>query len=223
MTSCYDEKACKTRDTAIPGRKKLLVGHDQKEEGWIVANSRPGTHVDFVWDCTDPSFLSFLPDGSCSDIYACSVLQTMRRVDANRAMKEFYRVLADDGKLYLSVPDFCYLSHIVLNLDEDKDKDVLMHDALMQKLIFGNQTGPHDTNLIGFTYTNLAVMLAQAGFSYIKTVDSLGMFSDRSSARLNDRRISINAIVEKFEHRDVPTVEEQISAALKSKATLVEP
>lgn len=49
----------------------ISVGQE-KREGWAILDALPDPDVDYVGNCND---LSFLPDNSCSEVYASHALE----------------------------------------------------------------------------------------------------------------------------------------------------
>ena len=75
MVTCNDSpNAGERTDPAVilPDGIKLHIVGREKREGWLILDALPGPAVDYVGNCTD---LSFLPDSSCSEVYASHVLE----------------------------------------------------------------------------------------------------------------------------------------------------
>jgi len=83
--------------------KKLHIGGKHPHPDWDIFNIQEGPDVDHVGDACD---LSRFADQTFDELYASHILE---HFDYNgqlqKALKEWYRVLKPDGKLYLSVPD----------------------------------------------------------------------------------------------------------------------
>ena len=70
--------------------------------GWVNVDVARGLEVDIVWDLRRP--LPFANE-SCSAIFSEHVIEHVARTDAERLLRECYRVLQPGGVLRLSTPD----------------------------------------------------------------------------------------------------------------------
>src|SRR5687768_4465951 len=83
--------------SAVPDRIKLHIGGREKREGWLILDALPGPAVDHVGSCTD---LSFLPDQSCSEVYASHVLEHLGYdSELPKTLMGIHRVLKPGGRL----------------------------------------------------------------------------------------------------------------------------
>ena len=81
---------------------KLHIGGKEKKEGWSILNIQKNDGVDYVGDISD---LSQFEDYSIEEIYASLVVEHVSQKDISKTLKGIHRVLKDDGKFYVSVPD----------------------------------------------------------------------------------------------------------------------
>src|SRR5262245_36615978 len=92
---------------------KLHIGGQEKREGWAILDALPGPIVDYVGNCND---LSFLADGSCSEVYASHVIEHLGyNGELQRTLKGIHRVLMAGGRLRVSVPDLQTLCRLFLH------------------------------------------------------------------------------------------------------------
>ena len=90
---------------------KLNIGGMKKKEGWKIMNIQTGgeagyspdkNDIDFIGDITD---LSQFDDNSIEEIYASHIVEHVPQMQVEETLKGIYRVLKDNGKFYVSVPD----------------------------------------------------------------------------------------------------------------------
>ena len=92
---------------------KLHIGGEEKKEGWKILNIQKKDAVDFVGDITD---LNQFEDNSIEEIYASHVVEHVAQKDVEKTLKGIHRVLKNNGKFYVSVPDMDILCKILLTL-----------------------------------------------------------------------------------------------------------
>jgi predicted SAM-dependent methyltransferase len=164
---------------------KLHIGGWEKYEGWTILDALPGPHVDHIGNCND---LSFLADGSCSDIYASHVLEHLGyNGEIQKTLSGFYRVLEPGGRIRVSVPDLETLCRIFLH--PSLDAAGRFH---VMRMMFGGRTTEYDVHYSGLTMEFLGNFLNDAGFKRIMRVEEFGLFNDISKLRLGDTLISLN-------------------------------
>jgi predicted SAM-dependent methyltransferase len=164
---------------------KLHIGGTQAKEGWSILNIQPGPGVDYVGTCED---LSFLGDGSCSEVYASHVLEHVSyQKKLQASFKELYRVLAPGGRLRLSVPNFELLCGMFLGKDLDFQGRITV-----MRIIFGGQLDPFDFHCVGLWPELVDGLLREAGFKGIAAVEPWSEFEDTSSARFAGKLVSYN-------------------------------
>ena len=106
------------------------------------------------------------------------------------ALKEWYRVLKPEGKLYISVPDMDVLCQLFRKRKELELKDRFQ----IMRMMFGGHTDQHDYHYVGLDGNILSNFLGQATFQKLKQVEDLGIFKDTSQLRVGDILISLNVI-----------------------------
>ena len=118
---------------------KLHIGGQEKLEGWSILDALPGPFVDYVGNCND---LSFLPDNSCSEVYASHVLEHLGyNGELQNTLKGIHRVLKPGGRLRASVPDLDILCRIFVHpsLDEAGRFHIM-------RMMFGGRTTEFDVH-----------------------------------------------------------------------------
>lgn len=171
--------------------RKLLIGGEEKAEGWEILNILPGKHVDHIGDAKD---LSCFADGVFNEIYASHVLEHFdHNGTIDIALVEWNRVLRSGGTLYVSVPDMDVLSDLFLA----KDKFTANDRFKIMRMIFGGHTNEHDYHYIGLNEEFLTFYLRQTGFVNIKKVERLGLFNDTSELEIDNRLVSLNMVAQK--------------------------
>jgi predicted SAM-dependent methyltransferase len=84
-----------TQVRPLPADLKLHIGGWERRNGWLIVDINPGPHVDHIGNCND---LSFLRDGTCSEVYASHVLEHLGyNGELQKALREIYRVLKLGG------------------------------------------------------------------------------------------------------------------------------
>lgn len=84
-----------------PLRLHLGCGTDYRE-GWFNVDANPRVRADLY--CNVES-LPAIGDGSAQVVEACHVLEHLTLTQARAALREWRRVLRDDGELFLELPD----------------------------------------------------------------------------------------------------------------------
>lgn len=164
---------------------RLHVGGQLAHPDWKIFDVRPGSHVDFVGDCTD---LSRFESGSVAEIYASHVLEHLGYIEElPRTLREFHRVLAPGGTLRASVPDLDTLC--ALFADPALSFEERVH---VMRMMFGGQTNSADFHKAGLNEAFLRDLLQAAGFVDVVRADSFGLFEDSSALVFRGRRISVN-------------------------------
>ena len=83
---------------------KLHLGcGDKRFEGYINIDIVPPEGSDMLMDVTD---LSIIPSDSVSEIFMKSVFEHLYNDEQEKALGEYYRVLKNEGRLTIKVPDF---------------------------------------------------------------------------------------------------------------------
>ena len=113
-------------------------------------------HIDYVSDISE---LSFIKNNSVEEIYACHVLEHFKRNQIHKVLKEWFRILKNDGVLRISVPNF---KAIVEQYQETKDLNQLLG------LLYGGQTYDYNYHHVIFDFEFLRNILINVGFSEVK-------------------------------------------------------
>ena len=169
---------------------KLHIGGKQKKEGWKILNIQSKDGADFIGDITD---LSQFENNSIDEIYASHVVEHVDQNKIKATLKGIHRILKDNGKFYISVPDMDILCRIFMAKDAPfKAKFHAM------RMMFGGQTDEYDYHYFGWNYDFLKDYIQGAGFKSMKRVKTFGLFDDTSDfAPYNNVPISLNVIAYK--------------------------
>jgi predicted O-linked N-acetylglucosamine transferase (SPINDLY family)/predicted SAM-dependent methyltransferase len=176
--------------------RKLHIGGAAKSENWEILNINSEADVDHRIDAAD---LSKFADRTFTEIYASHVIEHFDYVDDKiiKVLKEWFRVLEDGGKLYISVPDIDELAKLLL-LKEELN---LQERFLIMRMMFGMHENKNDYKLIGLNEAFLSHFLNAAGFIRIRKVADFGIFQDASTFEFKGKHISLNMVAEKPESK----------------------
>ena len=176
---------------------KLNIGGMEKKDGWKIMNIQTGgeagfspnkNEIDFIGDITD---LRQFDDNSIEEIYASHILEHVTQNDMKATLKGIYRVLKDDGKFYVSVPDMDILCRLFLSIRDPKARSHIM------RLMYGGQTDKYDFHYFGWNISFLKGYLIGAGFKNIEKVNTFSLFKDTSDYAIQGQPISLNVIAYK--------------------------
>jgi predicted SAM-dependent methyltransferase len=174
-----------------PSVRKLHIGGKTKAEGWEVLNANPDPCVDHVCNAND---LSRFADNTFGEIYGSHIVEHLDYSgELQNTLKEWHRVLAPGGTLYISVPDLDVLAGLMLA----KDELSLDERFLVMRMIFGGHVDKYDYHYVGLNQDFLASFLGMAGFVNLRRVPRFGLFDDTSNLVFKDTPISLNVIAEK--------------------------
>ena len=168
---------------------KLHIGGEQVKDGWKILNIQKKDGVDYVGDISD---LSQFKDNSIEEIYASHVVEHVAQKNVEKTLKGIFRVLKDDGKFYVSVPDMDILCRIFL--DPKAPGKVKFH---VMRMMFGGQIDDFDFHYFGWNYQFMNEFLKKAGFKKIERVKSFSLFKDTSDYAPYGPPISLNVIAYK--------------------------
>ncbi len=170
--------------------RRLHIGGEVRADGWEVFNAKVGPCVDHVGDAAD---LSRFEAGTFGAVYASHVLEHFDYTGAlDAALREWHRVLAPGGELYVSVPDLQILALLFLQ----KAELTLSERFDVMKMIFGGHVDRYDIHLVGFDADILTTFLKRAGFVNPRRVQSFGLFQDTSGTTFKGVPISLNIVAE---------------------------
>jgi len=173
--------------------RKLHIGGKIKKDGWEILNALPGPDVDHTCNAND---LSKFEDNTFTEIYASHIVEHFDYVkELSKTLKEWNRVLAPKGKIYISVPDMDTLAKLFLL------KDQLNVDQRFQvmRMMFGGHIDKYDHHSVGLNAEFLASFLNESGFTQIQRVKDLNIFDDTSGLKFGGVLISLNMTAEKPE------------------------
>jgi len=127
--------------------------------GFIHIDIRKFPHVDYV---ASADKLDMFKDNSVDLIYACCLLEHIKRSQTENVLKEWHRVLKPKGVLRISVPDFEKIVEVYL-----KSKDL----KLLLGLLVGGQTYESNAHYMIFDSAYLSGLLKKIGFKNIRRYD----------------------------------------------------
>ena len=168
---------------------KLHIGGKEKKEGWKILNIQKFEGVDFLGDISD---LSQFEDNSIQEVYASHVIEHVPQKKVNETLKGVYRILSENGKFYISVPDMDVLCKIFI--DSKAPPDVKFH---IMRMMFGGQVDEFDFHYFGWNFEFMRDFLTNAGFKRIEKVKSFSLFKDTSDYAPYGEPISLNVIAHK--------------------------
>jgi len=178
------------RPRARQGERRLHIGGIERTEGWEVLNALPGPAVDHVGSAAD---LRRFPDRTFTALYSSHVLEHLDyKGELQAGLREWHRVLAPGGTLYVSVPDLATLARLFLG------EGLTPNDRFMiVRMIFGGHVDRHDYHQVGFDFEILSAFLREAGFAEIERVAEFGLFDDTSRLVFAGVPISVNVTARK--------------------------
>ena len=174
------------------GERRLHIGGVEAKPGWEILNAMALPTTDHVGSAAD---LTCFPDECFVEVYGSHVLEHLDFKDElQSALREWFRVLAKGGRLYVGVPDLDALARLVL------DPKLSLNDRFhVVKVMFGGHVDEYDYHKVGFNFEILRYFLTEAGFTGIERVHSFGLFNDTSSLTFAETPISLNVIAFKPE------------------------
>lgn len=168
----------------VEGRR-LHVGGVVKMDGWDRVNVKP--------ECADipgtASDLSAVESESCAEVYASHVYEHLDYYNGEfgKALLEAYRVLKPGGRLRVAVPDMYALCQLFTSDKLDK-----VGKFGIMRMMLGGHTDAHDFHKVGLDFSLLDNALREAGFVYVRKVDTFGVVGDTSKYQFAGVRISLN-------------------------------
>ena len=168
---------------------KLHIGGKEKKEGWKILNIQKFEGVDFLGDISD---LSQFENNSIEEVYASHVIEHVPQKKVNETLKGVYRILSENGKFYISVPDMDVLCKIFI--DSKAPPEVKFH---IMRMMFGGQVDEFDFHYFGWNFEFMRDFLTNAGFKRIEKVKSFSLFNDTSDYAPYGEPISLNVIAHK--------------------------
>jgi len=152
-------------------------------------------HVDYECDARQ---LNVIGDNTVSEIYACHILEHVKRSEVLGVLKEWNRVLKPNGLLRIAVPDF-----FAIATEYIENRDL----KCVQGLLFGGQTYDYNFHHVAFDFETMRGLLEDADFSGVAKYDWREFlppdYDDYSRAYLphmdfeNGRQMSLNVVATK--------------------------
>jgi SAM-dependent methyltransferase len=139
----------------------LIGGRTTKLDGFLNVDLYEGPEVDVRTDASD---LSMFETRSVSEIYSSHILEHFPHTKTVDVLKEWRRVLKNDGKAHISVPDFDSCIKLYLSYG--------MTDFI-RNLLYGDQQYTLAFHYTAFTFATLALACTQAGFSDVKRISQM--------------------------------------------------
>lgn len=170
--------------------RRLNIGGQARADGWEILNANPAPYVDHVCNANN---LSQFANNTFAEIYASHVVEHLDYVnELETTLKEWLRVLAPGGRLYISVPDIDVLAGLIL------DKQLSVNERFhVMCMMFGGHVDKFDYHVVGLNEEFLSIFLEAAGYTNIQKVREFGMFCDTSSTSYKGVAISLNMTAEK--------------------------
>ena len=168
---------------------KLHIGGKEKKEGWKILNIQKFEGVDFLGDISD---LSQFENNSIEEVYASHVIEHVPQKKVNETLKGVYRILSENGKFYISVPDMDVLCKIFI---DPKATPKVKFNTM--RMMFGGQLDEFDFHYFGWNFEFMRDFLTNAGFKRIEKVKSFSLFNDTSDYAPYGEPISLNVIAHK--------------------------
>ena len=160
-----DTHRFRRNNAALSQHTRLHLGCGAvRVEGYLnIDASYRAKAADLVCDLVDLD--QYFEPGSVDAIYACHVLEHFSTKDAEALLRGFWRLLAVDGELRLSVPD---LDRIVKIYSKNWEHFQTPSNSPWVGLIYGGQGTPYDYHKTGFNFCWMKHLLLEAGFSHVE-------------------------------------------------------
>lgn len=146
---------------------KLDIGAaDTLEPGWTSWDARDGKYAENIT----------LGDSTVEEIRAVHVLEHIGYKHTQATLIEWHRVLQDQGRLFVSVPDF---ELIIGNMTSAQA------DPQCERYIMGGHIDQHDFHKALFWFDKLSKLLEACGFVDVKKVNAEGANTSNHWCSLN--------------------------------------
>lgn len=126
--------------------------------------------TDYVLDARSLPF----PDSSVIKIESYHMVEHVSKNSAIEMFAEWHRVLEDNGKLIIELPDFDNVIREYLNENDDE------REKLLLKYIFGSQRFDSDFHYWGWNFERLENELHNQGFKNIERKDATDNHTDEA-------------------------------------------
>ena len=133
-----------------------------------------------------------IEDNSIEEIYASHVFEHVKMKKIKNTLIGIHRVICENGKFYVSVPDLNLLCKIFI--DPKAPTKVKVHALQM---MYGGQVDDHDIHYFGWDFELLQDYLLASGFKKVERVKSFSLFDDTSEFAPYGPLISLNVIAYK--------------------------
>ena len=160
----------------LPDRLNLGCGFDLRD-GYVNVDLGDFHGPDLVADIRE---LSMLPSGHYREILAYDCLEHLPRTDTDRALVEWFRLLAPGGVLRLQVPNFAGIARRMAAATTIDEQEEVIH------LLFGTQAYTGDFHQTTFTDLTLLHHLGAAGFVGAGLGDRDGWLFEAEAYRPDD-------------------------------------
>jgi predicted SAM-dependent methyltransferase len=157
--------------------------------GFINIDARPSDSVDISCD------IRRLPyqNNSINTIYMCHSLEHLPLPEIQYFLKYIHGLLDDEGKFFISVPDFNILASMYLSK--------IVNLSTIVRAIHGGQEYDGNTHYLSFDAEFLTGLLKAAGFKHISFYNPSEFlpfgFTDTSTYEIAGKKISLNIVATK--------------------------
>ncbi|MDD4251258.1 MAG: methyltransferase domain-containing protein [Candidatus ainarchaeum sp.] len=142
--------------------KKLEIGSGNKpKEGYLHFDIRKDINVDVVGDAKNLPF----ENNSFEEVFSRFFLEHLDRKDALKVLSEIFRVLKNNGKLELIVPNLNYFCRLFIDETGQKKQWAL-------NKIYGFENYFEDHHFFGYDFEILSNFLNEIGFANIEKLES---------------------------------------------------
>lgn len=173
------------------GERRLHIGALKPTPGWETLNAQPLEGIDHVCDAR---VLSQFPDNTFSALYASHILEHFDyKNEVPAVLAEWFRVLAPEGQLFVSVPDL----ETICRLYCDRDRFDSSERFWFMRILMGGHNDRYDFHQTAFSEESLVNFLTEAGFEDIRRPAEFSLFDDCSSICYRGELISLNLVAMK--------------------------
>lgn len=146
---------------AVSELLKLYVGCGaERREGWVCVDGNPDVKPDVV---AQADKLPMFADGSAQAIECCHLFEHLHLIEARAALREWLRVLAPGGWLYLELPNLQRCMETVGQFFDAEGNDLALVGMYGWPPDIARE-GLWQTHKWGWTPTTLGKELLAAGF-----------------------------------------------------------
>lgn len=171
---------------------KLLLGCGRRRKaGWVNIDIDPKNKPDIV---ANISKLNHFKNETVSIIDSYHVFEHLFLNEANKAVREWYRILKKGGDLYIELPNLARCAEVILTSKNPREIELAMMGiyGFDKRVIFPNGEDKEpvffQVHKYGWTPETITNLLKGAGFKNIKMTEPLQTF--RPAYKINrDMRI----------------------------------